>query len=435
MIITTDHGLPLPGMKGTLTEAGTGVLLIMRGPGEFSGGRVCESMVSQIDLFPTLCDLLDLDRPSWLQGRSLLPAVRDGVEVNEAVFTESTYHVSYQPQRCVRTPRWSLITDFGDWREPRLANVDDSASKTRVGSRRLGEPALAGRATARPAARSAGADQPDRRPGVRRGAGRPAASSGRLDGAHRRSVAPRSGAGAGTSAAARRRAVAPRTQIEPADALLPPPTSCRDASGDGRECASLVDRVRRMSYTAADDRYDVQPYRRCGRSGLQLPAVSLGFWHNFGDDKPLETQRAIMRRAFDLGVTHFDLANNYGPPYGSAESNVGRILAEDFAALPRRAGDLHQGRLGHVARPVRQPRLAQVPDRQPRPVAAAARARLRRHLLPPPTRPGHAAGGDDGGAGLDRPGGQGALRRGLLLFRPSTPPRRPRSCATSAPRC
>ena len=86
-----------------------------------------------------------------------------------------------------------------------------------------------------------------------------------------------------------------------------------------------------MSYTAADDRYDVQPYRRCGRSGLLLPAVSLGFWHNFGDDKPIETQRAIMRRAFDLGVSHFDLANNYGPPYGSAESNVGRILAEDFA--------------------------------------------------------------------------------------------------------
>ena len=86
-----------------------------------------------------------------------------------------------------------------------------------------------------------------------------------------------------------------------------------------------------MSYAAAEDRYDVQPYRRCGRSGLLLPAVSLGFWHNFGDDKPIETQRAIMRRAFDLAVSHYDLANNYGPPYGSAESNVGRILAEDFA--------------------------------------------------------------------------------------------------------
>jgi L-glyceraldehyde 3-phosphate reductase len=86
-----------------------------------------------------------------------------------------------------------------------------------------------------------------------------------------------------------------------------------------------------MTYVAADDRYSVQPYRRCGRSGLQLPAVSLGFWHNFGDDKPLETQRAVARRAFDLGVTHFDLANNYGPPYGAAESNAGRLLREDFA--------------------------------------------------------------------------------------------------------
>jgi len=83
-------------------------------------------------------------------------------------------------------------------------------------------------------------------------------------------------------------------------------------------------------YRAADDRYDVHAYRRCGRSGLRLPAVSLGLWHNFGDDKPLETQRAILRRAFDRGVTHFDLANNYGPPYGSAERNFGSIFAADF---------------------------------------------------------------------------------------------------------
>ncbi len=84
-------------------------------------------------------------------------------------------------------------------------------------------------------------------------------------------------------------------------------------------------------YRAADDRYDSHAYRRCGRSGLKLPAVSLGLWHNFGDDKPLETQRAILRRAFDRGVTHFDLANNYGPPYGAAEVNFGGIFAEDFA--------------------------------------------------------------------------------------------------------
>ncbi len=85
-------------------------------------------------------------------------------------------------------------------------------------------------------------------------------------------------------------------------------------------------------------RYDGRmPYRRVGRSGLRLPAVSLGCWHNFGDDTPIATQRAILRRAFDLGITHFDLANNYGPPYGSAELNVGRILAEDFA---RHRGEL-----------------------------------------------------------------------------------------------
>lgn len=84
------------------------------------------------------------------------------------------------------------------------------------------------------------------------------------------------------------------------------------------------------SFAAASHRYDTMEYRRTGRSGLKLPAISLGLWHNFGDDKPIETQRAVLRRAFDLGVTHFDLANNYGPPYGSAEINFGRLLAEDF---------------------------------------------------------------------------------------------------------
>ena len=88
------------------------------------------------------------------------------------------------------------------------------------------------------------------------------------------------------------------------------------------------------SYVPASDRYTSMPYRRVGRSGLKLPAISLGLWHNFGDDKPLETQRAILRRAFDRGVTHFDLANNYGPPAGSAEINFGRLLKEDF--LPYR---------------------------------------------------------------------------------------------------
>jgi L-glyceraldehyde 3-phosphate reductase len=83
-------------------------------------------------------------------------------------------------------------------------------------------------------------------------------------------------------------------------------------------------------HSAADDRYTTMTYRRCGRSGLDLPALSLGLWHNFGDTTPFDTQRDILRRAFDLGVTHFDLANNYGPPYGSAEDNFGRHLRADF---------------------------------------------------------------------------------------------------------
>ena len=85
-------------------------------------------------------------------------------------------------------------------------------------------------------------------------------------------------------------------------------------------------------YVADPVRYDSMQYRRCGRSGLLLPAISLGLWHNFGNDRPWETQRDICRRAFDLGVTHFDLANNYGPPYGGAEANFGRILASDLGS-------------------------------------------------------------------------------------------------------
>jgi L-glyceraldehyde 3-phosphate reductase len=86
-----------------------------------------------------------------------------------------------------------------------------------------------------------------------------------------------------------------------------------------------------MTYVPADDRYERLPYRRSGRSGLKLPAISLGLWQNFGYDRPLDTSRAIVRRAFDLGITHFDLANNYGPPFGSAEENFGRLLQQDLS--------------------------------------------------------------------------------------------------------
>ena len=109
---------------------------------------------------------------------------------------------------------------------------------------------------------------------------------------------------------------------------------CPTVDVDARQPSVTVRRMLRgvtpSAYVAADDRYDAMQYRRCGRRGLQLPVLSLGLWHNFGHDRPYETQRAIVRRAFDLGITHIDLANNYGPPYGSAEVNFGRMLADDL---------------------------------------------------------------------------------------------------------
>ncbi len=108
------------------------------------------------------------------------------------------------------------------------------------------------------------------------------------------------------------------------------PVPALRASASPRGLADTRDVDLVPPYLPADDRYDRMPYRRCGRSGIQLPALSLGLWQNFGTDRPLEHSRAILRRAFDLGITHFDLANNYGPPYGSAEENFGRLLAQDF---------------------------------------------------------------------------------------------------------
>ena len=142
-----------------------------------------------------------------------------------------------------------------------------------------------------------------------------------------------------------------------------------------------------MTYVPAADRYDRMQYNRSGRRGLLLPAISLGLWQNFGADRPLETSRAIVRRAFDLGITHFDLANNYGPPYGSAEETFGAPHAAGPRALSRRARDLHEGRLRHVAGALRRLGLAEVPAREPRPEPPSHGARLRRHLLLAPARP------------------------------------------------
>ena len=182
-----------------------------------------------------------------------------------------------------------------------------------------------------------------------------------------------------------------------------------------------------MSYVAAQSRYDDRMvYNRCGRSGLQLPAISLGLWQNFGDDRPLETSRAILRRAFDLGVTHFDLANNYGPPYGSAEENFGADLRARTSRRYRdELVDLDEGGLRHVAGPVRRVGLAQVPAREPRSEPAAHGPRLRGHLLLAPLRPGHAARGDDGRARHGGAAGQGALRGHLVVLGR----RRPREAA------
>ncbi len=115
VIITTDHGLPLAGHKRTLTDGGTGVLLMMRGPAGFSGGRVIDAMVSQVDLFPTLCECLDISLPEWLQGKSLKPLIqKEKDEIQDAVFTELTYHLTYTPLRSVRTTRWKYIKSFAD---------------------------------------------------------------------------------------------------------------------------------------------------------------------------------------------------------------------------------------------------------------------------------------------------------------------------------
>ena len=184
-----------------------------------------------------------------------------------------------------------------------------------------------------------------------------------------------------------------------------------------------------MTYLAADDRYDIQPYRRCGRSGLRLPAISLGFWHNFGDDKPLETQRAVMRRAFDLGVTHFDLANNYGPPYGSAETNAGDILRQDFRryrdelVISSKAGwDMWPGPYGDLGS--RKYLIASLDQSLQR--LGLDYVDIFYHHRPGPR---DAVGGDDGRAGCHRPVRQGALCRASRPTPPATPRRPPRSCA------
>jgi N-sulfoglucosamine sulfohydrolase len=146
VICTTDHGIAFPGIKCNLTDHGIGVMLIMRGPfdsghpvraqgraGGFTGGQVCDAMVSHVDLFPTICDLLDIGRPAWLQGNSMMPLIRgEAKQIHDEIFAEVTYHAAYEPQRAVRRSHeglWKYIRRFKDRQGPVLPNCDDSLSK------------------------------------------------------------------------------------------------------------------------------------------------------------------------------------------------------------------------------------------------------------------------------------------------------------------
>lgn len=132
VIITTDHGIDFPRMKCTLRDDGIGVFLMMRGPrgSDWRGGQLIESMVSQIDVFPTLCDLAGCERPDWLQGSSLTPLVEGRAdEVNDAIFGEVNYHAAYEPKRTVRTDRYRYVKRFDDRTRPVMPNCDDSPSK------------------------------------------------------------------------------------------------------------------------------------------------------------------------------------------------------------------------------------------------------------------------------------------------------------------
>jgi arylsulfatase A-like enzyme len=119
VIVTTDHGIPFPRMKADLYDGGIGVMLIMRGPGGFTGGQVCDALISQLDIFPTVCELLGIDPPAWLEGKSFLPVVRgEATEVNEQVFSELTFVVAYEPMRAVRTKRWKYLRRYSDSEKP-----------------------------------------------------------------------------------------------------------------------------------------------------------------------------------------------------------------------------------------------------------------------------------------------------------------------------
>ena len=131
VVLTTDHGIAFPRMKCNLNQHGMGVMLMMRGPGGFGGGKVSDALISQIDIFPTLCDVTGISKPGWLQGRSMLPLVQgQRQEIRDDLFGEVSYHASYEPARCVRSHRWNYVRRWGSRARPVLPNCDDGLSKS-----------------------------------------------------------------------------------------------------------------------------------------------------------------------------------------------------------------------------------------------------------------------------------------------------------------
>jgi N-sulfoglucosamine sulfohydrolase len=130
VLSTTDHGIAFPDMKCSLRDTGLAVSMIMRGPEPFTAGKVCDALLSQIDVFPTFCELLGFERPAWLEGKSFLPVLQGKQqEINQTIFGEVTYHAAYEPKRCVRTKRWKYIRHFDGRHQPNLPNCDDGLSK------------------------------------------------------------------------------------------------------------------------------------------------------------------------------------------------------------------------------------------------------------------------------------------------------------------
>ena len=130
VICTTDHGIAFPKMKCNLTDHGTGVMLIIRGPKGFTGGKVVDSVISHVDLFPTICDVIGAAKPDWLQGKSILPVI-DGTsqQINDEIYSEVNFHAAYEPLRAVRTDRWKYIRRYTEYRRPIMAQIDDGPGK------------------------------------------------------------------------------------------------------------------------------------------------------------------------------------------------------------------------------------------------------------------------------------------------------------------